>query len=81
MHIKDNLINFLYDKKYFIGLYDNCLYCFNYVELLELNNNVIVLKMPDGKLKINGNNLFVNKMCVNEMLIKGNISSIGIINE
>ena len=81
MHIKDNLINFLYDKKYFIGLYDNYLYCFNYVELIELNNNLIVLKMPEWKLEIKGNNLFVNKMCPNEILVKGSISSIGIKDE
>lgn len=78
MHIKDNLINFVYDKNYFIGLYDNYLYCFNYEELVALNNNLVILKMPKWNIEIKGNNLFVNKMCPNEILIKGKILGIEI---
>lgn len=81
MHIKDNLINFLYDKNYYIGLYDNSLYCFNYQELILLTNSRVVLKMPNWKLEIKGNNLLISKMCINEILIQGNITNIGIIYE
>ncbi len=81
MHIKDNLINFLYDKNYYIGLYDNSLYCFNYQELILLSDSKVVLKMPNWKLVIQGNNLLISKMCINEVLIKGKISNIGIIYE
>ena len=78
MHIKDNLVNFLYDKKIFIGLHDNNLYCFNYEELIELNENLVVLKIPKGLVHIKGNNLFINKMCPNEILINGIILGIEI---
>ena len=78
MHIKDNLINFLYDKNYYICLYDNALYCFNYQELLFLSSKKVILKMPKWNMEIVGNNLMVGKMCTNEILIKGNINNIGI---
>ena len=81
MHIKDNLINFLYDKNYYIGIYDNSLYCFNYQELILLTDNLIILKMPNWNMEVNGNNLTVSKMCPNEIIIKGCITNIGIKNE
>ena len=78
MHIKDNLINFLYDKNYYMCLYDDSLYCFNYQELLSLSANRIVLKVPKRDIEIKGSNLMVSKMCTNEIMIKGRIYNIGI---
>ena len=43
MHIKDNLINFLYDKKYFINIYDNyknTTYLADYIKEKNNNNNI-----------------------------------------
>ena len=77
MHIKDNLINFLYDKKYFITIYDNYLYVFNYLELELLTDNKIILKMDAFNVCITGNSLFITKMLPKEILIKGKISNIG----
>lgn len=78
MHIKENLINFLYDKNYFISIYDNFIHVFNYQELVSLTNNLIVLKMNDFTLNIGGENLFIIKMLPNEILIKGKINKVGI---
>lgn len=78
MHIKDNLINFLYDKNYFISLYDNFIYCFNYKELISLKDNLIILKMPSFNLTIKGDNLFITKMLPTEILIKGKILKVGL---
>lgn len=78
MHIKEALINFLYDKEYFISMYDNCIYIYNYQELVELKSDKIILKMPKFVLNIYGSNLFITKMLPNEILIKGLISNIGI---
>lgn len=81
MHMKDNLINFLYDKEYFINIYDNFIYVFNYLELIGLNNKKIVLKFNNFNIEIKGNDLFVVKMNKNELLIKGKIKSVVRIDE
>ena len=76
MHIKDNLINFLYDKNYFINIYEEYIHVFNYVELISLASNKIILKLENFKLIINGQELFITKMIPNEILIKGSINSV-----
>ena len=81
MHIKDNLINFLYDKEYFISIYNNYIHIFNYKELITLSNSLIILKLDKFNLEINGESLFITKMMPNEILIKGKIKNVGIIYE
>lgn len=76
MHMKDNLINFLYDKKYFINIYDEYIYIFNYQELVSLSSEKIVLKLETFKLNIMGSVLFITKMLPNEILIKGKVSKV-----
>ena len=73
VHIKENLINFLYDKNYFINIYDEYIHIFNYRELISLSSKKIILKMESFKININGTDLFITKMLPNEILIKGNI--------
>ena len=81
MHMKDSLINFLYDKKYFINIYDEYIHVFNYEELISLSSNKIELKFNNFKLVIDGDNLFINKMFPNELLIKGLIKNVGFVYE
>ena len=76
MHMKDNLINFLYDKKYFINIYDEYIHVFNYQELVSLTSEKIVLKLEEFKLNIMGSVLFITKMLPNEILIKGKVSKV-----
>lgn len=77
MHIKDTLINFLYDKKYFISIYDSYIHVFNYKKLVSLTSKLIILKMDEFNLEIKGDNLFITKMEKREILIKGNIINVG----
>lgn len=77
MHIKDNLINFLYDKKYFINIYDNYIYVFNYEKLITLTSVLIILKLDNFNIEIKGNNLVITKMMPSEILIKGKIKNVG----
>lgn len=77
MHMKENLINFLYDKSYFINIYEEYIHVFNYIELISLSSKKIELKFTQFRLIIDGNNLFINKMCANELLIKGQITKVG----
>lgn len=81
MHIKDNLINFLYDKEYFISIYNNYIHIFNYKELITLSNSLMILKLDQFNLEITGESLFITKMMPNEILIKGKIKNVGIIYE
>ena len=76
MHMKDNLINFLYDKKYFINIYDEFIHVFNYQELVSLSSKKIVLKMKTFKIEVTGDNLFITRMLPNEILIKGIIGKV-----
>lgn len=81
MHMKDSLINFLYDKKYFINIYDEYIHVFNYEELIGLSSKKIELKFSNFKLVIDGSELFINKMFPNEVLIKGTINKVGFVYE
>ena len=49
MHIKDTLVNFLYDKEYFISIYDNFIHVFNYKELISLTSKLVILKLDKFK--------------------------------
>lgn len=73
MQMKDNLLNFLYDKEYFISMYDSFIHVFNYQELTSITASKIILKMTEFKLIIEGKSLFITKMLPNELLIKGTI--------
>mgnify|MGYP000023715205 FL=1 len=78
MHIKDTLVNFLYDKEYFISIYDNFIHVFNYKELISLTSKLVILKLDKFKLEIKGEDLFITKMVSNEILIRGVIKNVGI---
>ena len=78
MHIKDTLINFLYDKEYFISIYDSFIHVFNYKELISLTSKLVILKLDKFKLEIKGEDLFITKMMPNEILIRGIIKNVGI---
>ncbi len=79
MHIKENILNFLYDKDYFITIYERYIYVFNYQELIAINGENIKLKLPKFKLAIEGSDLFITQMDPKEILIKGNITKVGFI--
>ncbi|MBS5805752.1 MAG: YabP/YqfC family sporulation protein [Firmicutes bacterium] len=78
MHIKDTLVNFLYDKEYFISIYNNFIHVFNYKELISLTSKLVILKLDKFKLEIKGEDLFITKMMSNEILIRGVIKNVGI---
>ena len=73
MQIKKSLKNFLCSQDYYIDLFGNCLHVYYYLELLSLSDEVILLKLPEFILKIDGHNLVVSNMDKHEILIKGEI--------
>jgi len=76
MRIIDNIKTFLYDKNYFINIFDDKIHVFNYLNLVELNETEIILEMKDFNLEIKGSSLHVIKMASSELMIKGVIASL-----
>lgn len=81
LNIKNTIIDFLYDKNYFITMYENFLYIYNFQEIITLTNELIMLSVENFKIKITGSDLKIKKINSSELLIEGNIISIGKIYE
>ena len=81
LNIKNTIIDFLYDKNYFITMYENFLYVYNFQEIITLTNELIMLSIENFKIKITGSDLKIKKINSSELLIEGNIISIGKIYE
>ena len=52
LNIKNTIIDFLYDKNYFITMYENFLYIYNFQEIITLTNELIMLSIENFKIKI-----------------------------
>lgn len=81
LNIKNTIIDFLYDKNYFITMYENFLYIYNFQEIITLTNELIMLSIENFKIKITGSDLKIKKINSSELLIEGNIINIGKIYE
>ena len=57
LNIKNTIIDFLYDKNYFITMYENFLYIYNFQEIITLTNELIMLSIENFKIKITGSDL------------------------
>lgn len=73
MHIKDTIISYLYDKDYYIAVYEKNIYVFKYIELLKISSEEVVIKMDKFKIIIKGSNLFIKKLLKEEILISGEV--------
>ena len=76
LHINETLKNFLFDLNYFITIYENCLYAFNYLKLEKVTNTEIILKFEKFNLNIYGSEFIITKMTKNELRIKGVINKL-----
>lgn len=77
MNIKNAIINFLYDKNYFITFFEDSIYIYNYESIINLSENKITLIIENFTIDIIGNNLKITQMNNIELLIEGNIKNIG----
>lgn len=72
-----NIINnTLKDKNYYICMYPNYIYVYNYQSIDILTDSLIYLSIENFKLKIKGNNLSLKKMEIKELLISGKLSEV-----
>lgn len=70
------LKNYLRGEEYYIILYSNFIYIFNYKEIIKFTDKFISLKLEKMNVNIYGNDLLITKLERRELLIKGNISKV-----
>ena len=64
-----NLISYIKDNDYLIGIYNNRVYIYNYKRIIDIDNNYIKIDLGIKKIKIKGKNLSVKKLENHEILI------------
>lgn len=73
MKFYNALSDFLYDKNYFITIFENKIHIYRYLELSKLTSKEIHLKLPEFNLLIEGKNLIIIQMNNEELIIQGDI--------
>lgn len=68
--------NELRNKDYYICLYQNNIYIYNYQEIMSFSNELIIIKLNNSNIKIKGSSLHIIKMENHELLIQGSISGV-----
>lgn len=68
--------NFLYDQENFISIFEHHVIIYNFLCIVSINSNMVLLKLKDKSIKINGNDLKVLKMMGSEIELSGNIKNI-----
>jgi sporulation protein YqfC len=81
MNIKNNIINYLYDRENIVCMYDNFIYIYDFKYLESFNDTKIIVKLKDKEISIIGNDLSIIRITKEELLIKGTIKSIEVSNE
>lgn len=81
MNIKDNILNYLYDRDYCMCMYDDYFYIFNYKYLDLFNDNKIILSLRKKKLTLTGSDLLLVRITKEELLVKGTIANIEVRND
>lgn len=76
MHFKDNIVNFICDRNYYISVYENHLYIFNYEKINSLSSQEIKILFSKFEVNFKGDNLIIKKMLPKELLIEGLIKDI-----
>lgn len=75
------MFNNLFEKEFRFLYKNNSLEITNYIDIPSFNDKKIVVKLNNNLLIIEGINLIISKLSKDELLIKGKICSIGILDE
>ena len=67
------------DKEFRLTLYNDKIHIINYKKIISLENNYLSILCLNKKILVTGNNLILSKILDNELLIKGNINNIEVI--
>ncbi len=78
MKLRDRLDTYLYDREYKIIIKENYVNIVNYDEIVDFTLNRIAVKYQDKTIVIEGTNLTITKMVMDEVLVTGKIANIRI---
>ena len=68
--------NYLNKEEYYIIIYSNYIYIYNYIDIIKFTDTYISLKLNNLIINIKGIDLLITKMEIKELLIKGKILSL-----
>ncbi len=69
--MRTNLIDYIKDNDYLIGIYKNSIYIYNYKEIINISKIEIKIKLNNKDLIIKGKDLYIKKMENKEIYIEG----------
>ena len=75
------ITNYINDKEFRFTVYENKIHIINFNKIITLEDNYISLLSNNKKININGLNLVLVRLLDNELLIKGSITSIEVLND
>ncbi|MBE6148811.1 MAG: hypothetical protein E7167_04940 [Firmicutes bacterium] len=76
MKFYNALSEFLYDKNYFITIFEDKLHVYRYNQLIKLSSKEIILSLTAFQLVISGRDLIISQMNNEELIIQGNITDV-----
>ena len=77
----NKISNYINDKEFKFTVYENKIHIINFNKIITLEDNYISILSINKKINIKGLNLILIKLIDNELLIKGNISNIEVLND
>ena len=71
-----SITNYIKNNDFSLSLWNKNIYINNFIDILVLEPDKIVISIPDGKIIIKGSNLLINKLLDKEILLSGCFKSI-----
>ena len=75
----EKISNYVNDKEFRLTLYNDKIHIINYKKIISLESNYLSILCLNKKILVTGNNLILSKILDNELLIKGTINNIEVI--
>ena len=75
----EKIYNYVNDKEFRLTLYNDKIHIINYKKIISLESNYLSMLCLDKKVLVTGDSLVLNKILDNELLIKGTINNIEVI--
>ncbi len=71
-----NLRTFIRRNEFYINIWKDRINVVNFIDIVILENNKVVLTSPNGKITIKGEELRINKLLDSELLLSGKITMV-----
>lgn len=75
----ENLINYMKVDEFLIGIYESSVHIFNYIRIIDINEDKISILVKNKKIEIKGHKLLIKKLDKDEILINGDIKRVDLI--